>query len=94
MTGTHTRAAKLAVSAVFLLNGLAFASWVSRVPAIRDTLSLTPGQVGLLLLCLSAGTAIALPVSGVVVHRLGPASARGCRGSPALATPRRRTPAR
>ncbi len=73
MTGTQTQAAKLAVSAVFILNGLAFASWVSRVPAIRDTLSLTPGQVGLLLLCLSAGTAIALPISGVVVHRLGPA---------------------
>ena len=77
MIGTHTQAAKLAVSAVFLLNGLAFASWVSRVPAIRDTLSLTPGQVGLLLLCLSAGTAIALPVSGVVVHRLGPARTVG-----------------
>ena len=73
MTGTHTQAAKLAVSAVFILNGLAFASWVSRVPAIRDTLSLTPGRVGLLLLCLSAGTAIALPISGMVVHRLGPA---------------------
>jgi predicted MFS family arabinose efflux permease len=73
VTSTHTQAAKLAVSAVFVLNGLAFASWVSRVPAIRDTLALTPGQVGLLLLCLSAGTAIALPISGVVVHRLGPA---------------------
>jgi predicted MFS family arabinose efflux permease len=73
VTGSHTQAAKLAVSAVFVLNGLAFASWVSRVPAIRDTLSLTPGQVGLLLLCLSAGTAIALPISGLVVHRLGPA---------------------
>lgn len=73
MTSTSTRAAKHAVSAVFVLNGLAFASWVSRVPAIRDTLSLTPGQVGLLLLCLSAGTAVALPLSGLVVHTLGPA---------------------
>ena len=73
MTSTRTQAAKVAVSGVFVLNGLAFASWVSRVPAIRDTLSLTPGQVGLLLLCLSAGTAVALPISGIVVHRLGPA---------------------
>lgn len=70
---TTNERAKLAVAAVFVLNGLAFASWVSRVPAIRDGLDLTPGRVGLLLLCLSTGTAIALPVSGAVVSRIGPA---------------------
>ncbi|WP_211754345.1 MFS transporter [Nocardioides gansuensis] len=70
---TTTERAKLAVAAVFILNGLAFASWVSRVPAIRDSLDLTPGRVGLLLLCLSAGTAVALPLSGAVVSRIGPA---------------------
>ncbi len=64
--------AKVAVAAVFLLNGLAFASWVSRVPAIRDTLDLTPGGVGLLLLSLSGGTLVALPLSGAVITRLGP----------------------
>jgi len=63
--------AKVAVSAVFLLNGFAFASWVSRVPALRDTLDLTPGGVGLLLLSLSAGTLLALPLSGAIVSRLG-----------------------
>jgi MFS family permease len=65
--------AKRAVAVVFVANGFAFASWVSRVPAIRDTLGLTPGEVGLLLLFLSAGTLVALPLSGVVVGRLGPA---------------------
>ena len=70
---TTIERAKLAVAAVFVLTGLAFASWVSRVPAIRDGLDLTPGRVGLLLLCLSTGTAIALPVSGAVVSRIGPA---------------------
>ncbi|HET6651936.1 MAG TPA: MFS transporter [Nocardioides sp.] len=68
-----TQRAKLAVSCVFVLNGLAFASWVSRVPAIRDALELTPGAVGLLLLCLSAGTLLALPLSGAVVGGIGPA---------------------
>jgi hypothetical protein len=66
---TTTQHAKLAVAAVFVLNGLAFASWVARVPAIRDGLDLTPGRLGLLLLCLSAGTAVALPLSGAVVAR-------------------------
>ena len=53
-----SQSAKYAVTCVFVLNGLAFASWVARVPAIRDTLELTPGGVGLLLLCLSAGTVV------------------------------------
>ena len=56
---------------IFVVNGLAFASWAARVPAIRDTLGLTPGRVGLLLLAVSAGTMAALPLSGLVVGRLG-----------------------
>jgi hypothetical protein len=58
--------AKVAVSVIFVVNGLAFASWAARVPAIRDTLGLTPGRVGLLLLAVSAGTMAALPLSGLV----------------------------
>ena len=71
----HARvdAARRAVAVVFVVNGFAFASWVSRIPDLRDTLDLSPGRVGLLLLCLSAGTVLALPLSGLVVHRLGPA---------------------
>jgi MFS family permease len=70
---TTTERAKVAVAAVFVLNGLAFASWMSRIPAIRDGLDLTPASIGLLLLCLSAGTVVALPMSGAVVSRIGPA---------------------
>jgi MFS family permease len=69
--------AKASVAIVFLINGLAFASWAARVPAIRDTLGLTPGQVGLLLLSVSSGTLVALPLSGLVVGRLGPARTVG-----------------
>jgi predicted MFS family arabinose efflux permease len=70
---TQTDRAKVAVAAVFVINGLALASWLSRLPAIREGLGLTPGGIGLLLLCLSAGTVLALPLSGAVVGRLGPA---------------------
>ena len=65
--------ARTAVAAVFALNGLVFASWVSRLPGIRDALDLTPSRLGLLLLCLSAGSVLGLPASGPVVARLGPA---------------------
>ncbi len=64
--------ARRAVGLVFVVNGFAFASWVARLPELRDGLGLTPGTLGLLLLCLSAGTVVALPTSGVVISRLGP----------------------
>ncbi|AIY01776.1 hypothetical protein ART_2177 [Arthrobacter sp. PAMC 25486] len=52
-------------------SGLVFASWVSRIPAIRDDLGLTPGQVGLILLSMSLGSFISVAISGLVVLRLG-----------------------
>ena len=67
--------ARVAVALVFALNGLAFASWVSRLPAVREALGLSNGQLGLLLLCLSVGSVIGLPTSGPLVARLGPARA-------------------
>ncbi|MET4003251.1 MULTISPECIES: MFS transporter [Arthrobacter] len=52
-------------------SGLVFASWVSRIPAIRDDLGLTPGEIGLMLLCMSLGSFVSVAVSGLVVLRLG-----------------------
>ncbi len=71
-SGELTRA-RTAVVAAFAVNGLCFASWLSRAPAARDALSLSPAQLGLLLLCLSGGACVALPTSGPAVHRLGAA---------------------
>ena len=65
--------AKVAVAASFALNGFAFASWIARVPAARDRLSLSEAGLGLLLLCMSAGSVLALPATGALVHRFGPA---------------------
>lgn len=67
------RRARVAVAAAFVANGLAFASFLSRTPAIRDTFELSSGQLGLLLLCLSAGAVTGLPLSGPIVFRCGPA---------------------
>jgi MFS family permease len=65
------RAATYAVVAVFVLNGFHFASWASRLPAVRDALELSPQQLGLLLLVAAGGSLVALPLSGLVVQRLG-----------------------
>lgn len=65
------RSARIAVFAVFGLNGFNFANWAARIPALRDDLSLTAAQVGLLLLVGSLGSILALPFVGLVVQRLG-----------------------
>lgn len=67
------RRARLAVTLVFAANGLVFASWIARIPALRDTFGLSGTQLGLLLLCVSVGAVTALPASGPIVHRAGPA---------------------
>jgi fucose permease len=64
--------AKAAVAAAFVINGFTFASWIARVPAARDQLNLSAAQLGLLLLCASVGSVLALPASGPVVHRFAP----------------------
>lgn len=67
----EVRLASAAVFTVFLLAGWNFASWASRLPAVRDALDLTPDRMGLLLLVGSFGSLLALPLSGIVVERLG-----------------------
>jgi len=74
-TDPRVEQARVAVAVVFALNGLAFASWAARSPAIRDDLGLTSAGFGVLLLSFSIGSLTGLPVSGFVVGRLGPARA-------------------
>ena len=56
---------------VFALNGFALASWMSRIPDIKQFLHLTPGTLSLLLLAVSAGSLIGLPLAGRVAHKYG-----------------------
>ncbi|WBB81023.1 MFS transporter [Micromonospora sp. WMMD882] len=72
-TPSYVRAARNAVLVVFALNGLAVASWFSRVPAVRTALGLSAGELGLVLLAMSSGALLALTTAGLVTHRLGAA---------------------
>lgn len=65
--------AQRAVYVAFIGSGFAFASWASRIPTVRDELGATPGELGLILLAVAAGSLIALPLAGLVVTRLGAA---------------------
>jgi fucose permease len=63
--------ARTAVYVVFALNGMLFASLVSRIPDVRAGLSLDNGSLGLLLLALAVGSLVALPTSGALIARFG-----------------------
>ncbi|SIR72058.1 Fucose permease [Micromonospora avicenniae] len=67
------RSARNGVAIVFTLNGLAVATWFSRVPAAREELGLSAGRLGLLLLAVSAGALLAMPTAGLLTQRLGTA---------------------
>ena len=89
---SRLRSAKVAVGVAFAMNGLAYAGWLSRAPAAREALDISAAGFGLLLLCMSATAVAAIPLSGPLVQRVGPARAvlLGClslvAGMTALAT--------
>jgi len=65
------REARNAVYVVFFGNGFLFANWAARIPQVRAELGLTPGALGLLLLCLAVGSGIGTPLAGLTISKLG-----------------------
>jgi MFS family permease len=61
----------VAVSVAFLVHGAVIANWVPRVPAVKATLGVSDGPLGLAMLGLGVGAAAALLVAGRVVARFG-----------------------
>ena len=62
---------RIAVSVFFFNQGLAFASWASRIPDIKSTLHLTEAGLGTILLALPVGQLLTMPFSGRLVTRFG-----------------------
>lgn len=58
------RRARLAVSAMFVVNGFYFGTWAARIPAIQDHLQLTAAELGLALLAIAAGAVFVMPFIG------------------------------
>jgi MFS family permease len=77
LVGMSTAAAKTLLRArngdlvVFFVNGLVLATWLSRLPDVKASLGLSPGEVSYLLLAVSAGAVIGLPSAGRIAHRIG-----------------------
>lgn len=69
----HTRSLlsrRMGVGVFFLLHGLCFATWASRIPTIQATLQLSEAALGTLLFALPVGFFLSLPFSGWLIARL------------------------
>ncbi|MFG2040218.1 MFS transporter [Dactylosporangium sp. NPDC048998] len=64
-------AAARATYVVFAVCGLLLASWVARIPQLRDHLHLQPAQLGWVLLGAAAGSLVSRPLSGPILTRFG-----------------------
>ncbi|WP_316764674.1 MFS transporter [Pedobacter aquatilis] len=62
---------RLAVSLFYFGQGIAFASWASRIPDIKHALNLSDGKLGSILLALPLGQLITMPISGRLVTKYG-----------------------
>jgi fucose permease len=65
------RRAMFGVFVTFALNGVAVATWISRLPAVRDILELSVAQIGFVIFGMSAGSILGLLGAAAVIHRLG-----------------------
>jgi MFS family permease len=68
---TQTRRARVAITAVFMLNGLLFGSWAARIPAVRDHVGAADGALGIALAFLALGAIVAMPLAGSIAVRVG-----------------------
>lgn len=78
MTSTNTsgtalpgKPEQLSTRIAFFIMGFGNAAWAPLVPFAKARTGLNEGQLGLLLLCLGAGSIIAMPLAGTLAVRFG-----------------------
>ena len=67
------RGARVALTFVFLADGVMVGSWASRIPAVKDGLGLTTSQLGVALFAMSLGALVSMPLAGWLDERVGSA---------------------
>jgi MFS family permease len=66
------RSLRVAVTALFALDGVVFGSWAVRVPDVSHHLAASPASLGAALLCVSLGALATMRLTGALCDRLGP----------------------
>ncbi len=65
------RSARVAVTAIFFINGMLVANWFARIPDVKQQLGLGEGIFSIALLCAAVGALLAQPTAGVIIGRVG-----------------------
>ncbi len=62
---------RIAAKTVYFMLGVGSGTFAANIPRIKDSLGLTPGQLGLALLCCSAGGFLAMQIVAPLIKRFG-----------------------
>ncbi len=62
---------RLAITALFFVNGMAAASWFVRIPAVKSGLGLSAGELSLALLSVASGSILTMLAASRLVERFG-----------------------
>lgn len=60
-----------ATRVAFFIAGFGMAAWAPLVPFVKERSGIQEGGLGLLLLCLGAGSIVAMPLAGILSSRVG-----------------------
>lgn len=66
-----TTAARIAVLAIFFVNGGNFVNWAARIPAFKERFNFSEGTLGLILMAISIGVVVALGITSKLIARFG-----------------------
>jgi MFS family permease len=73
VTSPELRHSRIAILAYFFILGVGFTAWSARLPAIKQSLHLSDGRLGLALFAVPAGSVLTLALSGRIADRFGAA---------------------
>lgn len=62
---------QLAIAALFCSLGFQYATWASRIPALKTNLDLTAAEVGVLLMAAGVGASVSFPLVAALMRRMG-----------------------
>ncbi len=65
------RAQQMSTRVIFLLSGFAMSAWAPLVPFVKARLDISDGTLGLLLLCIGAGSTLSMPLTGMLTGKFG-----------------------
>ncbi len=69
--GPELRQSRVAIFGYFFVLGVATATWAARLPAIKESLHLSDGRLGVALFAVPAGSVLTLALSGRIADRFG-----------------------